>query len=169
MPVYKIRLNDKDAATGLFRKDSPVPANEQIEAWAAAVASTDQAIAASLPAEMRDALPGIMKRLPKERPDACCTRCNGSGWREDKPNWIDVPGDGKVCFKCGGHGVETAMLPTFFRRRVFDYIKVATAVKALEWANKVNADVNNPYRPLLMDAANLILAGRFKEVYRLPH
>ncbi len=169
--VYKIRLNPADAKTGI----SPPGAEfnqERMEAWTAAVNNTEAAIIASLPGEMRDALPCMMRRLPRERADACCSRCGGSGRRDDRPHWIVIAGEedcGKICFKCLGHGVETHMLPAFFRRRTVDTLRNQKPEKAMEWASRVIAAVDNPYRPILIDIATLILAGRLQDVFSQPH
>jgi hypothetical protein len=166
--VYKIRLNSADAKYGL-RSAGADYSQEAMDAWRAAVASTMEAIWKSLPTEMQDSIREIRATLPQKRADACCTRCGGSGYREDKQNWIDLM-DGKRCFKCNGSGIETHMEPIFFRRRVVDTLLESTPAKAKEWADKVYNDKEHAYRSVLMDIVDLIRSGASKEeVRKLPH
>lgn len=176
MKVYKIRLNAEDAKYGIQSKESRRQLAEKgidysqlaIDAWKAAVDSTKNAIFTSLPKEMQADIVKMRETLPQVRKDARCTRCGGSGYRDDIEYWI-LLNDGKKCFKCMGSGIETGMEPVFFRRRVVDTLRNATIEQAESWANKVYTDWQHVYRPVLMDIVNLILEGKVTMIYKLPH
>jgi len=85
------------------------------------------------------------------------------------PNEIGEPMRGKICFKCKGTGVETKMHPVFFRRRAIDTLLGSSAEAAHRWAARVRDTESNPYRPVLIDIAEMILDGHFGTIGSLPH
>jgi len=175
----KIRLNPADAKYDLDTKERRAErqkytgsafSQQALDAWKTACYSTAQSIYTSLPLAMRQAVVQIRKNLPKVRADAYCTRCGGRGYRDDCERWIVVPKEqrpGKVCFKCQGCGIEPCMEPVFFRRRVVDSLANAAPQKAVVWAKRVLTCTDNPYRPVLVDIAEAVLAG--VDVRTLPH
>ena len=157
MKVYKIRLNPEDADYG--------------DAWSAAVAHSQQTIFDTLPPAMQRRIERTRKDLPLKRADACCTRCAGDGYRNDREDWVVVAEGkkvfGKVCFQCNGSGIEPHMEPVWFRRRVMDIIKTKSPAKLREWAKRVIDALAHPYRCVLLDIAKAVLAG--EDPTKLPH
>lgn len=167
MKVYKIRLNPGDVSLGVTTDNPNLSPQYRIDCWVAACENTEKEIFALLPVEMQTVIPKIMLYLPDVRPDSHCDRCDGSGYREERQHWIQLK-SGKICFKCKGSGVEPSMRPVFFRRRCIDSLRKSPK-KAKEWAEKVVNTLDNPYRPVLLDIAELILAGKLPEIFNLPH
>jgi hypothetical protein len=175
--VYDVRLNPEDIQTAMCGPGCSDVYKAQC--WEAAVENTMSTILASLPHYMREAIPFIVQTLPGCREDSRCERCGGSGRREDEKTWYSFQGTGvnevgermigKVCFKCKGTGVETKMHPIFFRRRAIDTLRERDEAAARRWADRVRETEDNPYRPVLIDIADMILDGGFANINRLPH
>ena len=178
---YKIRLNPQDAEYGL-NKNPEGYTQTSLDAWKAAWENTMREITLTLPKGVQEAITTLrtkekngFPKLVNLREDAACTRCGGSGKRNDRESWIHHGSLEKVCYKCGGSGIETSMEPVYFRRRAVDYvtkfIREKNYPKLDEWADKViNAsEEEQPYRPVLIDVAKLLKDRKYQEVSRLPH
>ena len=93
-----------------------------------------------------------------------CTRCGGSGYRNEDKGWVVVPtAGGRVCFRCRGNGVEPVRKmtdPLRVRRAVIarfhGMIKAGEFEKARFSAER-ELGRSDPYLPVLVDVYERVL------------
>jgi hypothetical protein len=109
------------------------------------------------PQAWAEALAAVEANFARMGEPGSCTRCGGTGYRDEWEGWVVVPTKGgKVCFRCGGDGVEPV-------RPYTDPRKVRAAVIA-RMARRVQdgdaygvglqadrARENDPFYPVLWD------------------